>query len=158
MKWEDVDHEFIKFHQRRLSSPHAESKPSEVTDVYWIHAERKAGEYPEATETSGKWLVFVNAEKVDEIWAQIKKATEEGKLGDSSKVATARPNSNATDQNKKVICVYTYDWTNEYDVRRVREELRQLGVTRKIPYKADQDTMDGKYRKTGHTRISKYYG
>lgn len=157
MKWEDENHEFIKSYQRRLSSPHAESKPSEVTDIYWIHAERKAGEYPGATGASGKWLVFVDVEKVDEIWTQVKKATEEGKLGDSSKVATARPNSNATDQNKKVICVYTYDWTDEDDVRRVREELRQLGVTRKIPYKADQDTMEGKYRKTGHTRISKYY-
>jgi len=91
------------------------------------------------------------------VWAKIKKATEEGKLGDSAKVATAKPNPNATNQATKVICVYTYDWTDEKDVKRVREELRILGITNKIPYKADEDTLSGKYRVRGDTRISKYY-
>ena len=74
-----------------------------------------------------------------------------------SKVATAKDNPNAANSNTKVICVYTYDWTDEEDVMRIRQELRQLGITRKIPYKADEDTESGKYANQGTKRISKYY-
>ena len=157
MKSKPNPHESIKSKQRELSSPYSALKPSEVSDVYWIYANRKEGKYPKATERSGKWLVFVNNKDVDEVWAKIKKATEEGKLGDSAKVATAKPNPNATNQDTKVICVYTYDWADEKDIRRVREELRKLGITNKMPYKSDKDTLSGKYRITGHTKISKYY-
>jgi hypothetical protein len=64
-------------------------------------------------------------------FGKIKKATEDGLLGCSSKVATATSNSNV-----KVICVYTYDWTDEKDVMRVRSELKRLGIEKKIPYKS----------------------
>jgi hypothetical protein len=152
-----TDHESLKRLQREVSLPFSDAKPSEVTDVYWIHAEREKGRYPKATQRSGKWLVFVDVKNIDEVWTQVKKATEEGRLGDSAKVATARPNPSATNSDTKVICVYTYDWTDEKDIKRVREELRKLGITSKIPYKADEDTLSGKYRVTGDTRISKYY-
>jgi hypothetical protein len=133
------------------------SVPSQNTDEYWLYATRKRGQYPTATTKSGKWLVFVPISQVDEVWARIKDATEEGRLGDSAKVATAKPNANASDPSKKVICVYTYDWTDEEDVRRIRDELRALGIVSKIPYKADGDTAAGRYAKRGHKRISKYY-
>ena len=122
------------------SADFAESNPSEVTDVYWISAKNKIGNYPTTTEQSGKWLLFVNTQDIDEVWAKIKQATEEGRLGQGSKVATAKPNRNEVDPRKKVICVYTYDWTDEADVRKVREELRQLGFAGKISYKSDNDT------------------
>lgn len=150
-------HKFVKAKQREISLPYSECKPSDVIDAYWIYAIRKEGKYPKATQKSGKWLVFVDIKNVDEVWTKIKKATEEGKLGSGAKVATARLNPNATNPNTKVICVYTRDWTDKEDVKRVREELRKLGITNKIPYKADKDTRSGKYRITGHTRISKYY-
>lgn len=139
------------------SRPFSDAKPSEVMDIYWIYAERKKGGYSRSTLQSGKWLVFVDAGDVDEVWAKIKRATEEGRLGDRSKVAAAKPNPNAPDPNERVICVYTHDWTDEEDVRRIREELRGLGITGKIPYKTDEDTLRGRYRVRGHTRISKYY-
>jgi len=150
-------HESIKAKQREISSPYSDAKPSEVTDVYWLFAERKQGKCLSYTPRGGKWLIFVNIKDIDEVWGKIKKATEEGKLGGSAKVATARPNPNATNPGTKVICVYTYDWTDEEDVRKIRKELRKLGITNKIPYKADEDTLSGKYRVKGHTRISKYY-
>ena len=78
-------------------------------------------------------------------------------MGEMSKVAAAKDNPNATNSSIKVICVYTYDWTDEEDVMRIRQELRQLGITRKIPYKADEDTESGKYANQGTKRISKYY-
>ncbi|MCW7075225.1 MAG: DUF1917 domain-containing protein [Candidatus Methanospirare jalkutatii] len=88
-------------------SDYSDAKPSEVTDVYWIYAERKRGKYPKATPRSGKWLIFVDPENVDEVWAKIKKAVEEGKLGDSAKVSTAKPNPLAGKSKAHVICVYT---------------------------------------------------
>lgn len=134
-----------------------EERPSTVTDVYWLYAYRKKGDYPKPTSRSGKWLIFVSRENVDEVWAKIKKATEEGKLGFGSKVSTAKPSPLGKDPNTHVICVYTYDWTDREDVMRVREELRKLGITNKIPYKSDEDTIKGKYTVRGHKKISKYY-
>jgi hypothetical protein len=133
------------------------AKPSEVTEVYWLHAYRKKGSYPHHTTRGGKWLIFVPFTAVDKVWSKIKHATEEGKLGAVSKVATARPNPNAANPKSSVICVYTYNWQDKKDVRRVREELRKLAITNKIPYKSDEDTIKEKYQITGHRRISKYY-
>lgn len=140
-----------------MTPPGQDRRPSEVTDDYYLYADRKRGEYPRSTPRSGKWLFWVDNEEVDVVWAKIKKATEEGRLGSQSKVATAKPNPLTVDPSKRVFCVYTYDWTDEADVRRVREELRELGISQRIPYKTDADTSSGKYKATGHTRISKYY-
>lgn len=131
--------------------------PSEVTNVYWIYAKRKIGNYPESTIHSGKWLVFISPERLDVTWRKIRDATEDGKLGDESKTATSKPNLLAGKSKQKVICVYTYDWTDEEDVKRIREELRRLGIVWKIPYKTDQDTSDGKYRISVHQKIAKWF-
>jgi hypothetical protein len=145
-----------------------EEKPSKYTKDWWIYASsptyeeemikiRKLREKGEIK--TGKWLIFEYRENIDEVWHRIKSATEEGILGLAAKVRTAKPISSYK-KNKKdthVICVYTYDWTDEKDVKRVREELRKLGITNKIPYKADEDTIKGKYAAKGNKRISKYY-
>jgi hypothetical protein len=142
---------------RKASVQPGEARPSQVTDEYWLYAERKKGGYPAATLNSGKWLIFVPISQIDGLWAKIKQATEDGRLGDIAKVATAKPNPNASDPKIKVICVYTYDWTDKIDVSRIREELCALGIVSKIPYKADHDTLAGRYAKQGYKRISKYY-
>lgn len=132
-------------------------RPSRVKDRYWLFAHRQQGTYPPAGARSGKWLVFVSAGQVDQAWARIAEATEQGHLGATSKVATAKPNSNAMSQDIKVICVYTYDFEDQADVRRIREELRRLGITKQIPYKTDQDTLQGRYAVTGERGISRYH-
>ena len=129
--------------------------PSEIIDEPWIYAKRLEGEYPKPNTNSGKWLVFVHIDEVDELWTKIKQATESGKLGQASKVATAMRKGDY-DENKKVICVYTYDWTDEIDAFQVRQALRELGVTSPCSYKSDEDTRQGKYSATGH-RVSKYW-
>jgi hypothetical protein len=151
------EHERIIAEQQRLAGPYAECNPSEVMEVPWLYAMNETGGYPPQTTDSGKWLVFVDAQDVDSVWACIKQATSEGRLGGRSKVATAKPNPHATDHRNQIICIFTYDWRDETDVRRVREELRRLGIHGKIAYKADADTLSGKYRIHGNTRISKYY-
>ena len=135
----------------------SEFKPSQVTNLYWLAAERRKGKYPKPTARSGKWLIFVGNDQVDNVWATIKKAVEEGKLGDRAKVSSARPNPLSQSPGRHVICTYTYDYADKKDVMRVRRQLTKLGIKEKIPYKADEDTMGGKYRKLGHKRISKYF-
>jgi hypothetical protein len=141
---------------REVAAPYADSKPSVVCDVPWIYADRKDREYPPPTPQSGKWLVFVRLEQVDAMWKEVKVATEQGRLGHSSKVSTAKRNPNAIDPKAKVICVYTYDWTDRADAMRVRKELYRLGVKEPISYKTDQDTRDGRYSAKGDINISKY--
>ena len=133
------------------------TKPSVVINKFWLYAERKIGTYPNANKNCGKWLIFVPITQIDDVWIKIKIATKEGKLGSSAKVSTAKPNPNSANPKKSVICVYTYDWTDEADVKRIRQELRELGITSKIPYKADRDTLEGKYANKGDRHISKYY-
>jgi len=132
-------------------------RPSEVFEQYWIHAERKdADSYPEHGERGGKWMLFIKTAEIDEWWAKIKAATEGGLLGSSAKVATMKPNPNAAAHDTRLIRVYTYDLDDEGDCLRVRQALRDLGVTWKIPYKTDADTYAGKYATTG-VRVSKRY-
>jgi hypothetical protein len=146
-----------KVTQERQDEPApSELKPSEVIDAYWLGAECKTSDFKKPTERAGKWLVYLSIAWINEYWAKVKKATEEGKLGYSAKVSTARPNPLASSK-ARVIVVYTYDWKDEEDVFRVREALRRLGIVRKISYKTNADTLAGKYKQTTAKRISKYY-
>jgi Basophilic leukemia-expressed protein Bles03 len=146
----------VAMNKRAISPPPSERKPSQVTDVYWLFAERKKGKYPPPTVRSGKWLIFIGADEVDEVWARVKEAAEEGRLGGKAKVATARPNPLSRTPDRRVICVYTYDYEDVEDVRRVRQELGRLGIIERIPYKTDEDTLAGRYRVKGHRGIAKY--
>jgi signal transduction histidine kinase len=158
MKLERLEDFMEPQRETRSESPTSiDPKPSEVTDQHWLYAARKIGDYPAHTERGGKWLIFVPVSEIDEVWAKIRHATEQGLLGSSAKVSTAMQNPNATSADRKVICVYTYDWTDEQDARRVRQALRELEITWKIAYKADEDTYAGKYANRGDKRISKYY-
>jgi hypothetical protein len=132
-----------------------EKKPSQVKDRPWVSAYRRdKSSYPEKTERSGKYLLFVDVDHVDQVWDKIKKATEDGLLGGRSKCATMLPNPNALDPSEKVICVYTYDVVDEDDRSRIREALRSLGFTQKIHYKTDAATREGRYAVRGDRDIS----
>jgi hypothetical protein len=135
----------------------SDKNPSEVTDAHWVYAYRLTGKYPDFSKNSGKWLVFVSVDNVDVVWGKIKLATETGLLGGVSKVATARPSSNATNKNVKVICVYSYDHTDKDDVTRIRQELRKIGIENKIPYKTDNATQQGRYQVKGDSRMAVHY-
>ena len=147
----------IKISQRELAREYEDCNPSEVTKVSWLYAERTEDDYPDASQRSGKYLLFVPVGSIDEVWKKIRAATDQGLLGRSSKVATARPNPNSKSDRVRVICVYTYDGEDEPDRLRVREELRKLGFEAKIPYKFDSQTMAGEYATDGKRRVCKYY-
>jgi Domain of unknown function (DUF1917) len=136
--------------EHRLS----ESNPTEVMYHAWVCAQRKQGSYPEPTERSGKWLIWLSPENIDRYWAKIKEAVEQGQLGEEAKVSTRNKGSMTPEVRRKkeergdtsfVICVYTYDYQDREDVMRIRQRLRDLGIRRPIRYKADSDTGAGKY-------------
>jgi Domain of unknown function (DUF1917). len=120
-------------------------RPSAIRDEPWVWAERLRGNGPDFTERSGKWLIFVSVEHLDEAWGMVQSATEDGYLGPLSKAATAMPGEFASSSTSKVICVYTYDFEDEADVKRVREELRTRCRVTRASYKTDQDTIEGNY-------------
>ena len=133
--------------------------PSKITDSYWVHASVKQ-ELNHLKKlkipNTGKWLIFLDIKELDKTWQSIKNATESGFLGIGAKAATARPNPNAISQDEKVICVYTYNWQDIDDVYRVEKILRLIRITQTLFYKADSDTLQGKYKINGSTGISKY--
>lgn len=173
------DYEFLQSHYqsivRMLDLNVINQTPSEITEgeIHWVWAlmsekefikhemdrweTRSIEEHMKERSRVGKWLVFVQPDDVDKIWEKIKKATEDGLLGGTSKVSTAARSKSYSGSKQHVICIYTDDWTDENDVMRVREELRKLGITKKIPYKSDEDTLSGKYAKNGYKNISKYF-
>jgi len=128
--------------------------PSKEQKDYWLHSKRKKGFYP-LPLNGGKWLVFLKKDKVDEFWLKIKEATENGELGDYSKVSTLA-HIKRIKSDEHVIYVHTYNWKDEEDVRRVRQKLRELGVSWSIPYKTDRATRK-KIFSEGVGKISKYY-
>ena len=100
----------------------------------------------------GKWLVFSRPGQIDFLWSRIAKETYRGKLGISSKV------SPRDDSGSHVICIHTRDYTDETDVERVRNGLRQLGVRWKIGYKPDVYTYCRVYRDNPwHIKPTRYH-
>lgn len=79
---------------------------------------------------SGKWMLFPTGHRVGEYWAAVVRATVEGRLGIAAKIAT-RPDKalNST----RVICVYTKDFEDQDDVKRVLLELVRLKLAPAIP-------------------------
>jgi hypothetical protein len=135
-----------------------EINPTEGITSTWLHAFRQTGRYKTSKSgNGGKWLVFITKENIDTVWRKIKEATENGFLGDYSKVSAGKENPFNEDKNKFVICVYTYDSTDVEDVKQIRARLRTLGITFKIRYKTDKATRENKYSANGDKNISLFF-
>ncbi|KAL9616545.1 MAG: hypothetical protein Q9160_008587 [Pyrenula sp. 1 TL-2023] len=91
--------------------------------------------------THGKWMLFVYAENVDEVWRKVVEATADGTLGDAAKVATLNDGDSQEDSDYgggqgqghggdevRVICVYTADCEDIEQVKRVCLRLQELGL------------------------------
>jgi hypothetical protein len=90
--------------------------------------------------TTGKWMLFPLPEDLPRTWRLVAEATAAGKLGSMAKVASG-PNY-LNPKPERLICVYTYDFSDTADVRRVLDGLLTLeGVPeRGIYYKCDAYT------------------
>jgi hypothetical protein len=108
-------------------------RPSQVKAVYWIEASRPPGDDRAPTARAGYWRIETTVQAVDDLWMQIRTATESGLLGYKAKVSTA-PASGQTSPDARVIHVLTYDSADSADVERVRAALRDLGISSDIGY------------------------
>ncbi|PLB52743.1 DUF1917-domain-containing protein [Aspergillus steynii IBT 23096] len=88
----------------------------------------------------GKWMFFLTRDRVDYFWNVIAQATERGELGPSAKVATDDGSGKA-----RLLAVYTRDFEDVADVRRVAQKLAELGLIkphdRPIYYKTNAYTL-----------------
>lgn len=89
---------------------------------------------------SGKWMLFPSPGRVDAVWKAVVEATVDGDLGNGAKVAT-----DAGDRRARGMMIYTRDYEDIEDVRRVLEKLKELELVNTeqrlgIYYKADAFT------------------
>lgn len=140
-------HEARKLKQEKQSFSYRNKNPSTVFEVNWIYARRKstAEPYPSTTPYGGKWLIFLPIEKLDFEWGKVKNAILEGKLGLIAKVSTKKKGFYPYNSDNGVICIYTYDYRDLEDVKKIRHELKTLGFLDKIIYKSDEDTRQGRH-------------
>ena len=130
--------------------------PSCTTQMFWI-----VQDAPDILpvdiddERAGKWLIFVEKNDADRLWAQIRDTTVSGNLGTSAKVSTAKENPDSRDE-RYVIYVFTADWSNEADVMGVREKLRSFGVEQRIGYKRNIETYHGEYSDETGKKVTYY--
>jgi hypothetical protein len=98
--------------------------------------------------TCGKWMLFPSPHEVDAVWEQVARGTWEGRLGIAAKVATAvelpgdggggeadsyKSKGKEKDRDTgwgqtRLICVYTSDFADKEDVKRVLLGIKQLGL------------------------------
>ena len=73
--------------------------------------------------TCGKWMVRVMPGVADAVWADVARATVEGKLGCSAKVAGTL---NEFEPLPAVLCVYVRDFGNRAELKRVLVAFQEL--------------------------------
>ncbi len=89
-------------------------------------------------------MLFSSPEYHAQVWEQIKTATEAGTLGISAKT-TSRDRPDYRLMRGMLTCVYTCDYEDHDDVKRVLVALRELGFEQRLSYKTDEDTLSGRY-------------
>ncbi|KIW69627.1 hypothetical protein PV04_05495 [Phialophora macrospora] len=97
--------------------------------------------------TSGKWMLFPHEGQVDRVWETVARAVWAGTLGSSAKVevsgsddgdgddggSSGEPQSSARDVVRgngpqRLICIYTADFSDLADVRRILGAIKDLGL------------------------------
>lgn len=77
----------------------------------------------------GKWMLFPPAEDVNRVWRMVVEGTAAGKLGCAAKVACLLEGE--AGDRQRLICIYTYDFGDADDVKRVLQGIVRLGLVNK---------------------------
>lgn len=80
--------------------------------------------------TTGKWMLFPTVEDVDYVWGKVAKGTAERELGVAAKVAAGEDGGEGDGWARRLICVYTKDFADAEDVKRVLLGLKETGLLR----------------------------
>lgn len=108
--------------------------------------------------TTGKWMLFVPQPVADDVWRKIARATADGALGCSAKIAPTH--GLGAGAKAPVCCVYVGDFDNRAEVRRVLFALLalNLGVEITAGFKPDAFTCLGIMSKNKWRLPSTIYG
>jgi len=91
-------------------------------------------------------MLFPEEKEISRTWKIVVEGVIQNRLGHIAKVATG-PTDDIEGRGRALICVYTKDFSDEGDVRRVLEELVELGLCPRegngIYYKCDAFTYLG---------------
>ncbi|KAH6847697.1 hypothetical protein B0I37DRAFT_150099 [Chaetomium sp. MPI-CAGE-AT-0009] len=107
----------------------------------------------------GKWMLFPQESEVNEVWRAVCEGVDAGRLGLGAKVST----SGLEGDPARLICVYTRDFTDVADVRRVLDAIVAMGLVRAdmprgIMYKCDAYTHLGIYEGNEYGLRASMYG
>ena len=137
--------EYFRLRRLECEAKYPQQAPAAVThamraDRKWL--EQSLVKLAQKTKvTTGKWMLFPTSAHVDNVWRQVVTATSEGMLGCSAKVATDDGSG-----KPRLICIYTEDFSNGEDVKRVLRQLQELRLVKNGPeeqgifYKCDAYT------------------
>jgi len=128
--------------KRKIAEENPNAPPASITRKLYPDREKLKSDILELAKknrmTCGKWMLFPSEENAPGIWKQIVTATLESQLGIAAKIAS--------DGDPRLICVYTKDFSDEADVKRVVQQLKDMNLlpdessNRGIYYKCDAYT------------------
>ena len=84
--------------------------------------------------TTGKWMLFFAPDEADAAWETIARATAQGELGCSAKIA---PTADLPLTERAVCCVYVHDFADRAEVQRVLRVLQGLDMKVTSGFKPD---------------------
>ncbi|KAH8819710.1 hypothetical protein F5884DRAFT_23682 [Xylogone sp. PMI_703] len=114
-----------KVERQKAGQPHfAINKAVNVQKTQIVERILKAAQ--ETRVRSGKWMLFCSDSEVDAVWSIVARHTAEDQLGTGAKVSPRDPNANRG--VARVICIYTKNFSDQEDIRRVIRKLRDLGL------------------------------
>lgn len=70
-------------------------------------------------------MLFPRPDSVERIWRLVADGTASGELGMAAKVAT---DDGRGESAARLICIYTEDFSNAEDVKRVLKRLKSMGL------------------------------
>lgn len=108
-------------------------KPTGIIDRLWVYAESPI---VNNDDIYGSWVINLSSGEVNGWWDVIKKRTEEGSLGYTAKCSTKRNISPKYKISEYEVHVYT----EQQNIGEIREKIRDLGVTWRIPYRTHEAT------------------
>jgi len=89
-------------------------------------------------------MVFVSSAHADDLWPRVRIDLKSGELALSATAAKmSLPNPRKPDHH--VLIIYTSDFNDRHVVGNCLSAIRGLGVTGKLYYKTDQQTVMGVY-------------
>ena len=121
-------------------------KPTESANTDWLHAssDEWINDIRVDTSNAGKWLVFIDKDKIEDVWKKIKDEIKSGKLWSAKTILSNDVNANDT----YVLLVDVHDINSDDALIQTYEVLLKAKIineTDVIKFKSDKQTANREY-------------